>query len=42
MVYGSIYHSIIVFRFLSNEWVIETVYEFYKKGDAIGACNKLC
>ena len=25
-------------RFLSNEWVIETVYEYYKKDDNIGAC----
>ncbi|CAD8104156.1 unnamed protein product [Paramecium sonneborni] len=30
-----------IWEFLSNEWVIETVYEFYKKGDAIGACSKL-
>ncbi|CAD8188480.1 unnamed protein product [Paramecium octaurelia] len=30
-----------IWEFLSNEWVIETVYEFYKKGDCIGACNKL-
>ncbi|CAD8184753.1 unnamed protein product [Paramecium octaurelia] len=30
-----------IWEFLSNEWVIETVNEYYKKGDAIGACNKL-
>lgn len=28
-------------RFLSNEWVAETVFEFFKRGDAQGACNKL-
>ncbi|CAK60058.1 unnamed protein product (macronuclear) [Paramecium tetraurelia] len=28
-------------RFLSNEWVIETVYEYYRKDDTQGACQRL-
>lgn len=39
MEYGSI--IIYIYRFLSNEWVIETVFEYYKKGDPNGACTKL-
>ncbi|KAM3129028.1 hypothetical protein pb186bvf_018872 [Paramecium bursaria] len=30
-----------IWEFLSNEWVCETVYDFYKKQDIQGACNKL-
>jgi hypothetical protein len=32
---------ILFFRFLSNEWVVETVYEYYKKDDPQGACARL-
>ncbi|CAD8097492.1 unnamed protein product [Paramecium primaurelia] len=30
-----------IWEFLSNEWVVETVYEYYKKDDTQGACQRL-